>query len=83
MTQTTTDACAICHSKFTKSATNLAIYDCGHTFHLSCVLKNAKLYNSSCRDVDILFSTVKLKTTLSFVPFKRNERYTLLKFGKV
>jgi len=48
MTQTTTDACAICHAKFTKSATNLAIYDCGHTFHLSCVLKNAKLYNASC-----------------------------------
>lgn len=45
---TTSDACAICHAKFTKSATNLAIYDCGHTFHLSCVLKNAKLYNSSC-----------------------------------
>ena len=42
------EGCAICHGKFNKNGTNVASYDCGHRFHLSCVLKNVNYHSTSC-----------------------------------
>lgn len=42
------DGCPLCNQKFEKNGSDVAIYDCGHRFHLSCILKNTKYYSSSC-----------------------------------
>lgn len=43
-----TDSCSICHNKLPSNGTNRAIFDCGHKFHLTCVLHRASYYNLSC-----------------------------------
>lgn len=42
------EGCVLCHKKFNKNGNNIASFDCGHRFHLSCILKNAKYYSTSC-----------------------------------
>lgn len=42
------NSCSICQQSFDKQGKNLAVFDCGHKFHLSCVLKNTKLYTANC-----------------------------------
>ena len=42
------EGCVLCHEKFNKNGNNIASFDCGHRFHLSCILKNAKYYSTSC-----------------------------------
>lgn len=44
---TTNDACIVCHQKV-KGVKNIAVFDCGHKFHLSCVISRATNYNTKC-----------------------------------
>ncbi len=44
---TTNDACIVCHEKV-KGVKNIAVFDCGHKFHLSCVISRATNYNTKC-----------------------------------
>lgn len=40
--------CSICEDAI--SATNTAVFECGHVFHLSCVLHHATRYHTTCPD---------------------------------
>ena len=48
MSSTPDNGCAICHIKLDRSGKNVAIFDCGHRFHLSCVLKGKNVYRTGC-----------------------------------
>lgn len=41
------DLCLICHGKV-KGVKNIAVFDCGHRFHLSCALTRASYYDTKC-----------------------------------
>ena len=41
------DSCNVCHEHI-NSKTNLAIFDCGHKFHLHCIIKRAGFYATTC-----------------------------------
>lgn len=41
------DTCAVCHQKV-KGVKNIAVFDCGHKHHLSCVLTRATYFNTKC-----------------------------------
>ncbi len=47
-----TDSCSICQNKLSSNGRNRAIFDCGHKYHLSCVLNRASFYNISCPTCD-------------------------------
>lgn len=42
------DQCSICHEKMKNPKTNVAVFDCGHKYHLSCVLSRATYFNTKC-----------------------------------
>lgn len=42
------NSCSLCQQSFDKQGKNLAVFDCGHKFHLSCVLKHTKMYTTGC-----------------------------------
>jgi len=48
MSSTPDNGCAICHMKIDRKGTNVAVFDCGHRFHLSCVLKGKNVYRTGC-----------------------------------
>ena len=39
--------CSVCHEHI-KSKTNIAVFDCGHKFHLHCIIKRAGMYVTTC-----------------------------------
>lgn len=39
--------CAVCNEKLEKDV-NMAVFDCGHRHHLSCVLERAAIYDAKC-----------------------------------
>ena len=39
--------CAVCNEKI-EQASNMAVFDCGHKHHLSCVLERVALFDSKC-----------------------------------
>ena len=41
------DSCNVCHEPL-NSKTNLAVFDCGHKFHLHCIIKRAGFYATTC-----------------------------------
>lgn len=45
------DICSICEQGI--SQTNTAIFECGHTFHLSCVMQHATLYHTTCPECQV------------------------------
>ena len=57
------EGCTICHEKFNKNGYNVAAFDCGHRFHLSCILKNTNYYSTSCPTCSKVQNT-KLKPNL-------------------
>jgi hypothetical protein len=58
----TNDSCVVCHEKVT-GVKNIAVFDCGHKFHLSCVLSRATNYNTRC-PVCTEVQNIKLKADL-------------------
>lgn len=41
------DLCTICHEKIT-GVKNIAVFDCGHKYHLSCSLNRASYFDTKC-----------------------------------
>ena len=41
------DTCTICHEKVC-GVKNIAVFDCGHKYHLSCSLNRASFYDTKC-----------------------------------
>jgi len=47
MTIPSNDNCNVCHQKVS-GVKNIGVFDCGHKFHLSCVLSRATYFDTKC-----------------------------------